>query len=107
MGVEEIYRLVRALRASRLPRNRHFEVHASESGRAARRIHRFLRGVERDLRRSQDVRVACHENGSVRIELAMPALQARRTVELDAEAHAVLLEEPDIAAVLRRNTATQ
>ncbi len=104
--VEEIYRLVRDLRAARLPRNRHFDLHASDEGRAARRIHRFLRDVERDLRRSTEVRVARRPDGSVRLELGMPSLQARRTVELDANAHAVLLEDTETASALARGAET-
>jgi hypothetical protein len=99
---EEIYRLVRDLRAARLPRNRHFEVHATDEARAARRIHRFLRAVERDLRRSSEVRVSRRPDGSVRLELGIPALQARRTIELSANAHAVLLEDTETASVLAR-----
>jgi hypothetical protein len=98
---DEIYRIVRALRRKELSRNRHFELHASEAGRVARRVHRFLRGVERDLRRASEVRVARRPDGGVRLELQHAALRARRTIDLDARAHALLLEDAGSAALLR------
>ena len=100
--MEEIYRLVRVLRESRLSRNRNFDAHATQAARAARRIHRFLRGVERDLRRSQGVVSASRDDGGVRLEFAVPELRFRRTVEIDPSAHAVLLEDAETASLLAR-----
>lgn len=100
--MDEVYRLVRALRASQLPRNQHFELHATVIARAARRLHRFLRGVERDLRRATEVRVLRRPDGSARIELVEAPLRFRRTVELDARAHALLLENSENASALAR-----
>jgi hypothetical protein len=99
---EEIYRIVRALRAAELPRNRHFELHASPAARAARRVHRFLRAVERDLRRASEVTVIEGRDGGVRIELRHASLRLRRTVELDARAHALLLEDEATRRALDR-----
>ena len=104
--MDEIYRLVRALREQALPRNRHFEVHAGSAGKRARSIHRFLASVERDLRRATETRSVAHADGGVRLELAVSALQFRRTVELDARAHALLLEDAEIADQLHRAAAT-
>jgi hypothetical protein len=98
---EEIYRIVRALRRKELPRNRHFELHATREVAAARRVHRFLRGVEHDLRRATEVRVARRPDGTIRLELAHASLRACRTVDLDARAHALLLEDAELAAALR------
>ena len=94
---QSIWQLVRALRANELPRNRHFELHRTATAKKARRIHRFLRGVERDLRRSNDVRVMRREEGGVRIELALATLHARRVIDLDPHAHSLLLEDTALA----------
>jgi hypothetical protein len=98
--MEEIYEMVRALREDRIPRNRHFELHRSATARKARRIHRFLRAVERDLRRSTDVRVTRRAEGGIRLELALASLQARRVIELDPHAHSLLLEDNTLARQL-------
>jgi hypothetical protein len=101
---DDLYAIVRALRREELPRNRHFELHATPEVRAARRLHRFLRGVEKDVRRATEVRVAPRPGGppgSVRLELRHAALRARRTIDLDAHAHALLLEDSDVASALR------
>jgi hypothetical protein len=100
--MEDVYKMVRALRSSSLPRNRHFELHQTPVARAARRIHRFLRSVEVDLRRATEVRVAGRPDGGVRLELAHAQVRFRRTVELDAQAHALLLEDSAIALRLTR-----
>lgn len=95
--MEEIYDLVRALRDERLPRNRHFELHRSAAAKKARRLHRFLRAVERDLLRSSKVRVSRREGGGVRIELALETLRVTRVIELEPRAHSLLLEDRSIA----------
>src|SRR5687767_14218645 len=99
--MDEVYRLVRALRQRSLPRDRHFETHATADARRARQIHRFLQSVERDLRRSTEITSVSRADGGVRLELAVAALRFRRTVELDARAHAVLLEDDESARRLR------
>ena len=104
--MDEVYRLVRALRDQALPRNRHFEAHAGSSGKRARSIFRFLASVERDLRRATEARSVARADGGLRLELAVSALQFRRTVELDARAHALLLENAEIAGQLHRAAAT-
>jgi hypothetical protein len=104
MTTEHIYEIVRALRRKELPRNRHFELHATPAVRAARRMHRFLRGVERELGRATAVRVLPLAGGAVRLELHHETLRARRTIDLDPRAHALLLEPPvdeRVAAALR------
>jgi hypothetical protein len=97
MAAEEIYRMVRQLRSSQLSRNRHFELHATPTAKAARRVHRFLRGVELDLRRATEVRIARRPDGSVKLELAHAQVRFRRVIELDAHAHALLLENSENA----------
>ena len=55
--VDDVLALLRSIRENRLSRNRHFDVHATAHGLAARRLHRFLRGVERDLLLPQILRL--------------------------------------------------
>lgn len=95
MATAEIYELVRAMRAAKLPRNRNFELHTTPIVRQARRVHRFLRSVERDLRRASKVRSFPRPDGGVHLELSNEAVRARRTLDLDALAHALLLEDAD------------
>jgi len=98
---DAIYELVRVLRGSSLSRNRNFEAHASAEARAARRIVRFLRGVEADVLGAERVWSRPTRNGGVVLELALPALKLERTVELDARAYALLMENAACAARLQ------
>jgi hypothetical protein len=96
---------VRSIRAERLPRNRHFEVHQSADGHAARRLHRFLRGVERDLLRAREVGVSA-EGDQLRITLEFPEVRSRRVVALTAEEYALLIEDPALRERLARKRET-
>jgi hypothetical protein len=97
--VNDVYALVRSLRAATWPRNRHFDAHATPTGAEARRLHRFLRGVERDVRAADSVRVRRHESG-VTVEMSFGAVRLSRVVTLSREEHALLVEDADMAARL-------
>lgn len=98
--MNDVYDLVRSLRAAAWPRNRHFEAHATQAGAAARRLHRFLRGVERDLLAAAHVAVRRHDTGLV-VELTFPTVRLSRVVSLTHQEHELLAENADIAARLR------
>ena len=98
--VNDVYALVRSLRAATWPRNRHFDAHATETGAEARRLHRFLRGVERDVRAADTVRVRKSDAGAVTVEMAFGAVRLSRVVTLSAEEHALLVEDADMATRL-------
>jgi pyridoxine 5'-phosphate synthase PdxJ len=99
--VNDVYALVRSLRAATWPRNRHFDAHATPTGAQARRLHRFLRGVERDVRSADSVRVRRSDGGVVTVEMAFGAVRLSRVVTLTPEEHALLVEDADMAARLR------
>ena len=95
--VNDVYDLVRSLRAATWPRNRHFDAHATPTGAEARRLHRFLRGVERDVRTADTVRVRAASDGAVTVEMAFGAVRLSRVVTLSRQEHALLVEDPDMA----------
>jgi hypothetical protein len=97
--VNDVYALVRSIRQARFPRNRHFEAHATPAGREARRVHRFLRGIERDLRAAESVRVTRAHAGFT-LEMRFPAVRLERVVLLTPGEHALLTEDPELAARL-------
>jgi hypothetical protein len=90
--VNDVYALVRSLRAARWSRNRHFEAHATPTGAEARRVHRFLRALERDLRAADHVAVRRREGAFV-VRMSFPAVRAERVVTLRPEEHALLTED--------------
>ena len=102
----EIYELVRALRGAVLPRNRNFDAYASAAGKRARRIHRFLLSVEKDLARAESVTATEGADGALELTLMLPSLGLRRTVQLDRHARTLLLESTQaqerLAAVVPR-----
>ena len=98
--VNDVYALVRSLRAATWPRNRHFDAHATPTGAQARRLHRFLRAVERDVRAADSVKVRRHKGGVV-VEMAFGAVRLSRVVTLSAEELQLLVEDPDMAARLQ------
>jgi hypothetical protein len=97
--VNDVYALVRSLRAATWPRNRHFEAHATPMGAQARRLHRFLRAVESDVRAADSVRVR-RQPGGVVVEMAFGAVRLSRAVQLSDEELALLVEDAEIAARL-------
>ncbi len=98
--MDETYELVRALRAAKLPRNRNFEAYATPAGKRARRIHRFLLGVERDLARADGVSAEESVGGSLELTLTLPAFSLRRVVQLDVHARALVFGSPTTQARL-------
>jgi len=97
--VNDVYALVRSLRAATWPRNRHFDAHATPAGVQARRVHRFLRAVERDVLAADSVRVR-RTDGGVVVEMAFGAVRLSRAVSLTHEEHALLVEDAEMAARL-------
>jgi hypothetical protein len=99
--VTDVYALVRELRESRFPRNRFFDAHASNSGAEARRVHRFLRAVERDLARAAQIEVN-REGARWRVTMRFPSVRLSRVVLLSGDEHAILVENPALARLLTR-----
>ena len=98
----DVYALVREIREKRLPRNRNFEAHATADGVEARRVHRFLRGIEKDLLAAEEVAVEADDtNGLCRITMRFPSVRLRRIVSLTPGERAILLEDPRVAPLLR------
>lgn len=97
--MSELYHLVKRLREEGLSRNRDFDALSQPIARRARRIDRWLRGLERDLRRSASVTVTPVDCGA-HIVLAMPALSSRREVVITREELALLARDPVLAALL-------
>jgi hypothetical protein len=98
--VNDVYALVRSLRAATWPRNRHFEDHATPTGAEARRLHRFLRAVERDVRAADSVRVVRRDRGAV-VTMTFGAVRLSRVVVLSPEELELLVEDPTVAARLQ------
>jgi hypothetical protein len=97
-----IYAMVRSLRRNELPRNRHFDAHAGADGAAARRIHRFLRGVERDLRLATRIELTDGEEGQRVLTLELGEVRLRRVVALSPTEFSILAENAENAAFLSR-----
>lgn len=98
--MNDVYALVRSLRSASWPRNRHFEAHATELGQEARRLHRFLRGLERDVATADRVDVRAHADRFV-IKLEFDTLKLERVVTLTPEEHAILSEIPALTERLQ------
>jgi len=103
--VPDVYALVREIREKRLPRNRNFDAHATADGVEARRVHRFLRGIEKDLLAAEEVAVEADagpgKSGPWRITMRFPSVRLRRIVSLTHGERAILLENPRVAQLLR------
>jgi len=91
--------MVRALRDQRLPRNQNFVVHASAFGARARRVHRLLAAVERDLRRATERTLAVREDGA-ELKLQFAEVHSHRVVHLALDELDLLRENPEIRALL-------
>jgi len=94
--VSDVYALVREIREKRWPRNRFFEAHATPGGAEARRVHRFLRAVEKDLLAADQVEVE-REAAGWRITMRFPSVRLSRVVVLSRDEHAILVEDPRVA----------
>ena len=99
--MSDVYALVRTLRDNRLPRNRFFDEHETPSGLAARRLLRFLRAVERDILKADQVTVRARAEGGIAVELSFAAVRFSRRVMLTADEHALLVEDARLAARLQ------
>jgi hypothetical protein len=99
--VNDVYAIVRSIRENRFSRNQHFEEHLSEASVEARRVHRFLRAIERDLDAASDVRVRRHERGGYTVSMRFPKVRLWREVSLTPEEYALLVEEPRLATLLQ------
>ncbi len=102
--MDDVYALYRSIRDNRLPRNRHFEAHASPDCAEARRLHRFLRGVGRDVLAADSVAVHPRSGGVV-LAMAFSAVRLVREVTLTAGEHALLVEDAAVAARLAHSLA--
>jgi hypothetical protein len=98
--VNDVYALLRAIRDRRLSRNRNFEEHATKHGAEARRLHRFLLAIERDLMAADTVEVR-ERDGGVVISMGFASVRLKRVVSLTVEEHALLAEDPRLAERLR------
>lgn len=98
--VSDVYAIVRSIRASAFSRNRHFDAHATPEGLKARRLHRFLKGIERDLESATAVRVRRQGNQWV-VMMELASVRLTRAVTLTREEHALLVENPRLAELLQ------
>jgi hypothetical protein len=98
--VSDVHALVRSIRGLSYSRNRNFEAHQSRASVEARRLHKFLRTVERDVRAARQVSVTRTGDRFV-LEMVFPAVRLRRAVVLDAEDFALLTEDEQLAQLLR------
>ena len=101
----DVYALVREIRERRFPRNRHFDAYETAVGAEARRVHRFLKGIEKDLLAADEVDVEPYNadpkgNRGWRITMRFPAVRLRRVVCLTDDERAILLEDPRVAPLL-------
>ncbi|HYV46357.1 MAG TPA: hypothetical protein VFA20_15920 [Myxococcaceae bacterium] len=113
-----VQRLIRRLHhpSQPLSRNRHFATFDTPEGRAALRISRRLRSLQKDILQCHgeggEVRFARQEpplaggkEGEHRIELTLQRLRGRRVSMLAADEFELLRELPGIAGALREEPA--
>jgi hypothetical protein len=99
--VSDVYALVRDLKENRFPRNRNFDAHTHPMSEEARRLLRFLRGIERDVLGAKEVRVVRADGGSYTLTLAFPAVRLTRVVSLTPGEYGLLVEDEALAARLQ------
>ena len=98
--MSELYRLVRELRTwPKRSRNRHFDELSQPIAQRARKVARRLDGLARELRSCGQIEVRRHDTG-VLVTLDHPALKLHRKAFLTDEEHALLSDDPALAAVL-------
>jgi hypothetical protein len=101
LHASELYRLVRQLREQPRPsRNRQFDELSQPMALAARKLVKRLDGLERELKRSGARVSACRHERGVLITLDYPEVKLRRAAYLTHEEHALLADDPQLAAVL-------
>ncbi len=101
--MSDVHALVRSIRDLSYSRNRNFEAHQSRASAEARRLHKFLRTVERDVLAAREVSVTrTRTSDGVRyvLEMVFPTVRMRRAVVLCAEDFELLTENEQLAAVL-------
>jgi hypothetical protein len=97
----DVYALVREIREKRFPRNRYFDEHATPGGAEARRLHRFLRAVEKDLLEAEAVEVARDTANDIwRVTMRFPSVRLSRVVALSSDEHAILIEDARLRQLL-------
>jgi hypothetical protein len=99
--VSDVYALVRSLRRNELPRNQNFELHATAIAAAARRLARFLRGIERDVRAATDIQLLEVDETQWQIRMQFSRIALERVVCVNAVELGLLCENAEIAARLR------
>ena len=103
--VSDVYALVRSIREKRWARNRNFDEHATPTGAQARRVHRFLAGIERDVLEAEDVEVerahGADGSGVWRVTMRFPSVRLHRVVSLTDGEHAILVEDARLAERLK------
>lgn len=97
--MNDLYAMVRSIRERRWSRNRNFDAHATAEGAQARRLHRFLAGVEHDVLGASEVKVT-QRGDRYLVAMSFDKVRSRRVVVLDAEEYALLVENPRIAALM-------
>jgi hypothetical protein len=111
MTVSNVLELVARMRRDAFSRNRNFDAfaRAEEESARARRVWRYLRGLERDLAAYSPrvgsgvtLRVERRVEGGRRIVIDVPEVRMRRIALLTAEEYALLREHPDARALLDR-----
>ncbi len=109
VSVKAVLDLVARMRRGAISRNRDFDIFARAEGEAARarRIHRYLRALEKDLADSRarigngiTLLVERASDGGRRITIEVPEVRMRRTAILSEEEYALLREHPDARALL-------
>jgi hypothetical protein len=105
--VSDVYALVRSIRRAEFSRNRNFDAHAQPVAIEARRLHRFLRGVERDLAGATAVSVSgpANDNGAWTITMEFSSVRYSRRVRLSADEYALLVEEERVRRCLAQAAA--
>jgi hypothetical protein len=107
MDVANVLELVGRMRRAELSRNQSFDTFVDADGMRARRIWRYLRSLEADLRElgartglGVVIRVEPRPEGGKRITIEVPEVRIRRIGVVSAEEYELLRQHPDVRAVL-------
>lgn len=96
--------IVRRLRddPAAMSRNRNFHAFVDPTGFRALRIARHLRSVERAVRGGASCQAErpAQADGLVRVRMEHPEIRATRTAYLSPQEYAMLLEDPEVCALL-------
>ena len=97
--MSDVYALVRSIRDKTWSRNRHFEAHETPAAAEARRLHRFLRAIARDVLAAAHVEVR-REGDRFALSMQFPSVRLHRKVALSVEEHALLIEDARLRELL-------